>query len=472
MPKLRTGAKSPAGTSENSSLDPLRLRLGRLSRLLALLEPIPAELASTRKDSENAGSGSSPSLSPLACDNYGDLLTAWRKAMRWRQELDDVLSIMLSVAVSTEQLGDQLFMMVIADPGSGKTQFCDAMLTDKEHCHSLEHLTGFYSGWKDESGREYSLIDRINRKCLITPEGDVLMSSPHFHEVMSQARRIFDGKGSATYKNNDEDKNWEGLRTPWIMAGTPAMLDSDQSRLGDRFLKVYMNKPDDAEQDAIIHRVAYTALRSVRIKSDGVPESQIEEYKGLAYRLTGGYLDWLRKNVDLLSAVECDDEFLEQCETLAKFCAFMRARPGDTRKEEQHDTKEMPTRLTHQFVRLAVCLTVVLSKKSVDAEVMRRVRKVALDTCSGYVLRAAHYLVKYHDEGMEHRTLAASINYDGLKMEGSLRFLKRIGVADQFKPPMQEVIVGGRKTSINPKQRWRLTDKVYQLYQKVFSDGA
>lgn len=461
---------NPVKTASESPLDPLRQRLARLSGLLRLLEPVPAEFAPRRSDSENGGAGASPSLSPLPCDNYDELLLAWRKAMRWRQELDDVLSIMLAVAVSTEQLGDQLFMMVIADPGSGKTQFCDAMLTNREHCHGLEHVTGFYSGWKDENGKECSLIDRINGKCLITPEGDVVMSSPHFHEVMSQARRIFDGKGKATYKNQDTDKEWEGLRTPWIMAGTPAMLDSDQSRLGDRFLKVLMNKPDEDEQDEILRRVAFTAARSVRIKADGVPESQMEEYKCLAYRQTGGYVQWLRTNVDLLSSVVCDEEQLEQCTVLAKFCAFMRARPGDAKKEEQHDTKELPTRLTHQFVRLAFCVAVVLNRKTIDAEVMRRVRKVALDTCSGYVLRGAHYMAANHTEGVEASVLSSHINFDSMKMNGSLRFLKRIGVADLFTPPAQTVIVNGKSTQLKLKQRWRLTEKVYYLYHRVFSD--
>jgi hypothetical protein len=171
------------------------------------------------------------------------VLNAWRKALEWRQELDDVLSVLLAVCFSTEQVGDQLFLQFIANAGVGKTVFCDALLTSK-NCYPLEHVKGFHSGWREgQDGEDFSLITRINRKTLVTPEGDVIMSSPQFTEIMSQQRRIFDGTAGASFKNMKKDRRYTGLRTPWIIAGTPALMQTDQSRLGDRFLRICANGP-------------------------------------------------------------------------------------------------------------------------------------------------------------------------------------------------------------------------------------
>ena len=182
--------------------------------------------------------------------------------------MDDVLSVMLAVVLSTVQKGDQLFCMVVGDASGGKTRLCEGLLVSK-HCYSLEHLTGFFSGYKDDEGNDYSLINRVNRKCMITPEGDVMMSNPAFPQIMAQQRRIFDGSAGATYKNLKEDREYKGLRTPWIIAGTPVMMEKDQASLGDRFLKVYLGSPTQDQRREILSRVSRSAIEAVKCESDG-----------------------------------------------------------------------------------------------------------------------------------------------------------------------------------------------------------
>lgn len=439
----------------------LASRLTRFEEVVRRLVPFSLEGlgSSLNGDSKTKEGGNRVgAMQPEFCNKYSELLLSWRKAMRWRQEMDDVLSIMLAVALSTEQIGDQLFLMLIGDAGSGKTRFCDAMLVS-QGCYALEHLTGFHSGWKDNEGNDYSLLSRINRKTLITPEGDVLMSSPSFASIMSQQRRIFDGSSGASFKNMKVDQSYTGLRTPWIIAGTPALMDTDQSRLGDRFLKVILNPPDDDERTEILRRVAHTALRSVQQKSDGTPESQIDARMGEAYRKTGGYVDWLRSNTDLLSTIEVSDEALLLCSAYGEFTAYIRARPGSRLKAEQHDTKEMPTRLTSQYVRAAVCMAVVLNRDSVDSEVMRRVKKLALDTAKGQVLEIVRKLFEEGETGLEVASLAMFTHHTEDKTRNMLRFLRQIGVVDTFKVQLTE------KTFSRPK--WRLTEKLTNLWEEV-----
>ncbi len=421
-----------------------------------MVAPIPEEWVSGLSRASGS-SASTRGITCLPCESYREVATAWRKALKWRQDLDDVLVTMLAVAVSTEQIGDQLFLQVIGEAGGGKTRLCEAMLVN-DGCYALEHLTGFHSGWQDGSGDDFSLISRIDRKTLITPEGDVLMSSPRFVEIMSQQRRIFDGTSGASYKNMKKDMHYTGLRTPWIIAGTPALMETDQSRLGDRFLRVIINEPTEEEKQAILLRVGYTALRSVVQTSDGKPETQLEERMYEAYRLTGGYVGWLRDNAaDLLSSlVKNEKRLISCCANLGEFTAYMRARPNPDTKAETHAAKESPTRLMHQYVRLACCVAVVLNLDNITDEVMRRVHKVAMDTSRGMTLAMTRHLHQAIEEGLQVCTLAAYTSRTEEKTRRMLRFLKRIGVA-------RVSSVKGTKG----RPRWRLTDRMQTLYKEV-----
>jgi hypothetical protein len=439
-------------------------RIPLLSALLSKLEPIPEDWIPGRsKETAKAGG---TEIAPIECKEWKKLIDAWKKPLKMRQSLEDTLAVMLAVAISTMQSGDQqLFLQVIGDAGSAKSRFCNGLLVSK-HCFALEHLTGFHSGWKDASGEDFSLIARINHKTLITPEGDVLTSSPHFQEIMSQQRKIFDGSSKASYKNRAEDMEYTGLRTPWIIAGTPALMDTDQSRLGDRFIRVFIDPPTAAEEREILMRVGHTALRSVRQMSNCDPSTHVEENLLIAYQLTGGYVNYLRDNsTTLLDNLDLSnsDEVVEYCSILAEFTAYIRARPNtNDKKVEKHDTKELPTRLTSQFCRLAACLAAVLSKSSIDKQVFRILRKVALDTCRGRTLDLIKILHEPKSkEGLSTESLAIKTVQTPLKEKEMLQFLRKIGAIDLLKSK--------ERISMNGTWRWKLSEAMSKLCGVVLS---
>lgn len=359
--------------------DELRQRVQRLSELFARVQPVPDEWLEEGKKTRDR-------IEPLPCGKWDELEAAWMSCQRWRQSLGDMLSTMLAVACSTSQTGNQLHLLVIAAAGSMKTTLADAMLTSHK-CIVVENITGFYSGVVSDDGRDLSFLARANHLTWITPEGDVLVNSPQFQDLMAQARRIFDGKGSAKYKNSDDDKHFEGLRTPWVICGTPFMIDYwDQSRLGDRFLRVTLDEPVQDERRQIVLAAMRNEWSAVAEHSNGT-SGGVEAKLRRAYAMTGGYVEWLRENVARIDRVEIDDSNIERIADMAEFAADMRAKPNtDPRKLECHDSKELPTRLGRQLVRLARCMAVVLNRWSVDSEVMRRVHKVALDTSRGRTL--------------------------------------------------------------------------------------
>lgn len=433
----------------------------KLGHLLGMVKPVPPEWLAAVRTSD--GVVKPATVQPVECGSWQKLVNAWRKALQWRQDLEDCLAVAVAMAVSTIQVGDQLFVTLVADAGSAKTRLCEAMLVSR-YCYALEHLTGFHSGWKDGSGKDFSLLARINGLLLITAEADVLLSSPNFTQIMSQQRRIFDGSSGASYKNMAEDQRYTGLRTPWLMAGTPALLDTDQSRLGDRFLRVVIDPPGQEEKREILRRVGLAALDSVVQTSNCSPASSIEGNMLHAYQLTGGWVDKLRSQdtAGRLAAVRADtdhDALIDRCSDLAEFVADMRARPNaDPRKLETHDTKELPSRLTHQLVRLAACLAVATGQRRVSGKVMRVVRKVALDTAKGRTYNAAAAMRQAGEVGLPVGQLAVAMGVGEDRAKADLGFLCRpaIAVAADFVYKKHQGLKGVR--------HWRLLPRFADLW--------
>lgn len=450
---------------------------GTLVELLAKVEDAPREWFSATTPSVNGQAHHATSIEALPCSTFADCEEAWKEAMRWRQDMGHALAVLLAVCASTPQSGNQLFLQLIGSAGSGKTTLCDGLLVSG-HCHHLEYLTGFHSGFKmrrkrgrieEDDDKDCSLISRINGKTLVTSEADVLISSSKFQEIMSQQRRIFDGKSGATYKNTDKDTLYQGLRITWVMAGTPAMLDHDQSHLGDRFMRFILADPPETEKRAIIR----SALRSERTamldRANGTAGSVVDSKTRRAHALTGGYVDWLRAHIeDEIAKIDIPEYAEEYCADLAELSADMRARPlmEDKRKHiyDTHDTKEIPTRLARQNIRLASCLAVVLNKSIVDTEVLRIVRRVALDTATGHSLKIAQWLCSPNGRGdgltyQESGGLMVNLleHWTGLRadvLQKYLAFLRKI-----------DVLQMGHHAHMG--NTYTLTDRVYELYMRV-----
>src|ERR1700734_1117186 len=217
-------------------------RIRRLAGLMAMFRPVPPSWEPSGRPTVN-GHPHGPEVQPAHCATFADCEAAWREALEWRDELGNVLAVMLAVATSTIQAGDnQLFFHVIGSPGSAKTRLCKGLLVSK-HCKLVLHLRSFHSGWKGEDGKDCSFVSRINGLCLVTPEADALTSGMNQAQLDSQMRQIFDGESGSTYGNSDKDNHYKGLRSPWIQAGTETLMDKDQSRLGDRFMRIRISAP-------------------------------------------------------------------------------------------------------------------------------------------------------------------------------------------------------------------------------------
>ncbi len=426
-----------------------------------------------------AGTTVDRSLEARPCQTWAECEAAWDEskggALYWRPDLRTTLAVMLSVTASTEMSGNQLFTDIVSSPGSAKTTIAEAMLVSR-HCVHVENLTKLISGFKhpDEKDKDCSFIARANNKTWITCEFDVILSSPEYVQLMGKIRRIFDGKTSATYGNSDKDRIYNALRTPWIRCGTWKMMTQDQSQLGDRFLRVIINDVSSQEEKRAIMRSAIRSeRRAMTVRSNGTSGGIVDERTKRAYGLTGGYIDYLfANNEQLIAEVDANTEdWVEDiCMDLAELSADMRARPVRRTKWESPSFEleghtELPTRLGRQNMRLASHLAVVLNKKAVDLDVLRIVRKVAVDTACGHSMNITNWLCghnarepdgKSHQEcgGLAERYICDWSNMKQDVMVDYLLFLRKIGVLEM-------------NNSSHYGTMWRLTDRVYDLHNRI-----
>jgi ribosomal protein L37AE/L43A len=431
-------------------------RVQKLAQLYDLFEDAPDSWKAEAKASRSAG----PALALKPCSDYRQLIMAWRKAMKWTPGLDHALASMLASITSVKSLGSQLWIKVIGPASCGKSTLCEAVSVNRQYVMAKDNIRGFHSGYGEE-GEDNSLISRLFDKTLVTKDGDTLLTSAELPRILSEARAIYD-RSARTHYRNKKANDYEGVNMTWILCGTSSLRSIDSSELGERFLDcVIMEEIDDDLEDEILLRVAYRTHRNMGVEVNGRPETHNSVELTEAMALTGGYIDFLRKNAqDLLSAIEEDDETIRYCARLGKFVAYMRARPSSRQQETAE--REFGARLVEQHYRLAMCLAVVLNKPRIDEEVLARVRRIATDTARGDTLKMARQL--YHcgirgTDGAEIKALAAWTNIEEHRTRHLVSFLRKIGV-------VENVVQEGRRTT----PRVQLTPRFSKLYENVIGD--
>ncbi len=443
--------------------DSPRGRVRKLGELLALVRPIPEEWVGGR--SGDAVSRGSPHLQPKRCESWRELVQVWRRAMKWTADLEHLLSVCLAAVVSTETRGEQLWVLVMAPPSSGKTTICEALAVARDYVHPRSMLNKVYSGFKidKDGGEDFGIIPHILNKTLVVKDGDTLLKDPNRGMILSQYRDLFDGVGRSQY-NNGTSRSYDRVRFTFILAGTASMREMDASEVGARFINCSFAERIDPEHERDVNRrVAFREFRNVKSMVNGSAETFADADMTAAKQLTGGYVEFLRQNAErLLGKVEADEADLERIITFGEFVAHMRARVP--KHQDEVVEREFSSRLVAQFVRLATCLTAVLGKTDMDDEVVARVRRTALDTARGRVFNIARSLFRAgreHGESVSGVALAVGEGED--KVRTTLSFLSRIEVAERFTEKRPDGTLG--------RARWRLTARMNRLYSEVVNDA-
>lgn len=439
-------------------------RVRALGGLLAKVEPIPADWVPGR--GEGARRGGSVAVEELPCASWRELVTDWRKAMKWIDGLDLALSVALASAVSTDQMGEQLWVKMVSPPSTGKTVLCEALAVNRKYVYPKDTFTGLTSGYQtDRDGTEnLSLAPKLKGKTLVIQDGDTLLSAENLPEILSQFRAFY-GRNLRVSKRNRMSADFEGINCTVILAGTHRLHELDSSELGERFLDVVVVDDIDQElEEEIALRSIYQSFADVDHLSDGTLQSREGPALVTAKRRTAGYLTLLRETArERLSQVApITEDDARRVMRYAQLVSFLRSRPSKTQQEKVQ--RELCARLSKQLTRLAKCLAVVLNKDSVsDPEVVRRVRRVALDTARGRTLRIVKSLYARRATGASHHQVGLDVHRGPELVRRDLHFLKDLGVTDQREP--------ARVPGVYGKPVWVLTPRLADLWESVLEEG-
>ena len=452
---LRWGADGydlsmPSGTDVRDRLRDLDLKQmpARVGEILSKVTRVPDEWHSDVVSGESDGIDR---LQIAPCSTYREVEVSWRKAMQWTGGLDAALSVLLASAMSTNLVGEQLWVKIIGPPSCGKTTVLEGLATCVEHVLSKDTITGLYSGWKSDDGEDHSVASQARGKMLAIKDGDTLLKAPNLLQILSQFRGLYDRVGRTHYKNQVEH-DYQGHRMSVAICGTAALREIDASELGARFFDVVVMDDIDADfEDDVGWRAVNAEMRAMLVETTGDSSTQYPPNLARAMSLTGGYVKHLVDNASaLVSQVEASETALRRCAGLGKFTAHMRARPA---KDGDEATREFSARLSKVFTRLAVSLAVIRNKTEVDDEILAMVAKVAIDTGRGLTFNVSRLLFGTPD-GLETKTIALHLDSKEERVRVMLPFMRKLGIVEKFKLPE-----GSSQTP-----RWRLTGTMRRMY--------
>lgn len=433
----------------------IRGRIAALNELLSRVQPIEPGWVEC---GDPQGPRGSAVLSPLPCASWQALEEVWHTATAFHEGMSRALSIELASILSTGTMGDPIWLKVVGPPSCGKTTLAEALDVARKYVKSVSIFTGLHSGYKtDKHGDEdHSLIAKIDGKTLIIKDGSTLLKLHNLENVLAQLRDLYDCVTRAHYGHGME-RNYEDVRCTVHINGTETLRELDDSCLGARFVDVVFPKIDDDLEWKIAAKVYDNAMAHVGTLVGSRAESRKSKELVKAMRMTGGYIEHLRRNAEpLIQGVAVPPELKDQVIRLGLFVAHMRARPPKTQAEVV-EGRELAGRLVSQYARLARCLAAAMSRRTIDAEVYRRVRQTALDTARGKSFEIARHLYGTRGKGLSVGALAVYTNTGEDKLRAYLSFLKAVEVVEFVKT----------KGRIVGRISWRLTPKILKLWKEV-----
>lgn len=312
-------------------------------------------------------------------------------------ELRDLEPIHVTLAAVTANLadGDPFWLLLVAPPGSMKTEFIRA-LNGCPFIYSLSSLTPhtFASGYQSKD-EEPSLLMKLDQK-IITLKDFTSVLAMHRDargEILGQLREIYDGAYKKQF-GNGRVVDWTGRIG--LIAGVTPIVDTYSSvhqALGERF---------------VLYRLAAADGRTVArraMRQRGTETGMREE---LRQAVAAFFAELVPLNKEI------PEPILDRLCALAEFTA--RARSGviwDHRGEIEYIPEaEGPGRLAKQLASLASGLAIVRDSMTVTVADYLTVFKTAQD-CVPAPRRAIlqHLVTKYADEPQETPAIAVASGY-------------------------------------------------------------
>jgi len=426
---------------------------------VGLLEKVKLDRSKSSPTEDEEGG-----LDTLPRTSFKELVEDYQANLHFTEQLQDTLAVMLACVISTDIDGDQVWLRIIGPPGSGKSTLAEAIGASRDFCFNVSNITGLHSGFvggENARKKDASLIPKMKNKTTIIKDGDTLLNAPNRDRILAELRDIYDGTSRATYRNR-VSREYNNVKATFILCGTDELKGLNRSFLGERFLDVEIL--GDEDRTPYIKRALDNAFDSVFASFqpsdngdlDHIPNARMIHLK----RATGGLIQHFKDNWKTMTPPKRTQEAEQVLEALGQFLSFMRARV----KREGGDVLyrprvELATRIIGQLTKLAVCVALILGKRTIDRQVLKIVRKVALDTAEGFQLEVTTKLAGYKTGGMTVGQLEVALRLSEGTIRNLLRDMREFNIVKRVD---QNNRSGQRGRN---RHLWRLTEEVRGLYR-------
>lgn len=367
---------------------------------------------------------------PIACASFDELCKHFKQHLYLSDAFHDTLAVSLATVVSTNHDGEQLFFRVIGPPGSGKTTIAECLSVAREFCFPKSIVTGFHSGFTGGRGgakQEASLIPEMNGKCVVIKDADTLLNANNKDNILAELRDIYDGSSRSHYRNKKK-ADFEHLRTTFLLCGTDALRGLNRSFLGERFLDCDIL--GDADTAKYISTAVSSQIASMQHSLTGASNEARGIHQKILKQVTYGFLLNLHQRIKA-GEVKMPNfgsaEVVKRLESMAVLLSFTRAKVERDREELSYRPRaEIATRLVKQFVKLTVCLAIVMGKETVDKQVMSMLAKVTIDTAYGFPFEIAHFLYN-RTQGAPVAVIASHLDLAETTVKRNLTDMQELG---------------------------------------------
>jgi len=411
-----------------------------------------------------AGDDSSESLIPIERHSFAELCTDYHQSLHFTKQLQDTLTVMLACVLSTELRGDQLWIRVLGPPGSGKSTLAEAISACKDHIFPVSNITGIHSGYiggKEGRKKDASIIPQMDRKTTIIKDGDTLLTAPSRDKILAEMRDIYDGTSRTHYRNR-VSRDYDDIRTTFIICGTDEMRLLNRSFLGERFLDVEILGDEDTTPylDRALAN-AYEEVSGGLLADEEADEARSEDRMVHLKRCTMGYIIHLKEELIKTKPPTMSKAVAKRIKALGQLLGNIRAKV----RREGHDLAyrprvELATRLVGQITKLCICTAIILERKRIDEDVMAIAQKVVLDTGKSFQLEIIQLLME-NPGGLSAKQLEIELRIS----EGNIRKLTRdmleFGIVRRRSEPNRS---GQRGRN---RHVWTLTKEIQKLYKEA-----
>lgn len=307
-------------------------------------------------------------------DTFDKLLNEFSQLYHTTRDMEYCLALVLASIYSVNIGGEQIWLRIIGPPGCGKTTIASAV-GSSEQVVLKSTFTGLFSGFKDDSDEDASLVPTISGKTLIVKDADALLRQPNIERIFSELRDFYDKNSSTQYRNRIQH-DYRNIRSTMILCGTNILRRSDQSFLGERFLdfELHVTKTDE---ELIMDRMMSRSQLEALNPSTLPPETPVQAAaKGFIEHLMEKPMTGLLK-----------DDTLRTIKKLAKLTALMRTKVDRDMFGRGDITfspvSEIPTRLIGQFGKLRLCLPMVFGVDDYRSDaILKKVTRDIIDPTS------------------------------------------------------------------------------------------